>query len=124
MLNDNGNPDTSLFGPDMLHMNTSGYAIWKSVLKPFLVTSTSGPELSTDKTIFTESSHATYHDPSWVNTTLPSTFSTNVAGKISCDSNYFHNGSTSLRLSYRGIEGGNWKACIAAADWVPFDIRQ
>ena len=124
MLNANGNPDTSLFGPDMLHMNTSGYAIWKSVLKPFLVTSTSGPELSTDKTIFTESSHATYHDPSWVNTTFPSTFSTNVAGKISCDSNYFHNGSTSLRLSYRGIEGGNWKACIAAADWVPFDISQ
>lgn len=36
MLNASGQPRPELFGSDMLHMNSAGYAIWKSVLDPLL----------------------------------------------------------------------------------------
>ena len=36
MLNASGQPRPELFGSDMLHMNSAGYAIWKSVLTPLL----------------------------------------------------------------------------------------
>ncbi|MGC3977486.1 MAG: GDSL-type esterase/lipase family protein [Paludibacteraceae bacterium] len=38
MLNGDGTPNTTLFGSDMLHMNASGYALWKSILEPLLLT--------------------------------------------------------------------------------------
>lgn len=37
MLNFDGTPNESLFGSDMLHMNASGYALWKSILEPLLI---------------------------------------------------------------------------------------
>ena len=37
MLTSEGKPDESIFGPDMLHMNTKGYAIWKKLLEPVLI---------------------------------------------------------------------------------------
>ena len=36
MVTKAGKPREELFGPDMLHMNASGYAIWKKALKPVL----------------------------------------------------------------------------------------
>ncbi len=36
MLNDEGDPDPSLFGTDMLHMNPSGYVLWKAAIFPVL----------------------------------------------------------------------------------------
>jgi lysophospholipase L1-like esterase len=122
MLKPDKTPNETLFGSDMLHMNASGYALWKTILEPFLLTSTGEPEPTTDKIIFTESSQPTYHDPSWVNVTAPSTFTTVRAEKISCDSAHFHAGKTSLKIAYQGVTGGSWKACVAAADWVPYDI--
>lgn len=121
MLNTDGTPNTSLFGSDMLHMNTSGYAIWKTVLKPYLLTG-SITITPTDKLIFTESSNSNYHEYSWSNVTSPSIFVTNKAEKISTDSTYYHNGKTSLKISYKGVSGGDWKACVAAPMWTFFDI--
>lgn len=37
MLDDFGKPRRSLFGPDMLHMNKDGYAIWQKAIQPYLV---------------------------------------------------------------------------------------
>ncbi len=122
MLKPDSSPNETLFGTDMLHMNASGYALWKTILEPLLLTSTSEPEPTMDKIIFTESSQPTYHDPSWVNVTAPSTFTTVRAEKISCDSTHFHAGKTSLKIAYQGVAGGSWKACVAATDWVPYDI--
>jgi lysophospholipase L1-like esterase len=36
MLDKNGLPDKSIFGPDELHMNAKGYAIWQKIIKPYL----------------------------------------------------------------------------------------
>ena len=36
MLDDEGNPDPSLFLDDMLHMNPSGYVLWKDAVYPVL----------------------------------------------------------------------------------------
>ncbi|OWU65812.1 MAG: G-D-S-L family lipolytic protein [Armatimonadetes bacterium Cent15-Ar3] len=36
MLGSDGRPDPSIFGPDMLHMNAKGYAIWTRILEPKL----------------------------------------------------------------------------------------
>lgn len=36
MLDKNGVPDKSIFGPDELHMNAKGYAIWQRIIKPYL----------------------------------------------------------------------------------------
>lgn len=36
MLDSNGQPRAELFGPDRLHMNAEGYALWKRVLAPQL----------------------------------------------------------------------------------------
>lgn len=123
MLNNDGSPNSSLFGSDMLHMNSTGYAIWKTVLKPFLLTGTTTVN-PTDKAIFTESSNATYHEYTWSNVTAPSIFNTVKAEKISCDSANHHNGMTSLKLNYQGVSGGSWKACVAAVNWTGYDISQ
>lgn len=121
MLKQDGTPQTSYFGSDMLHMNASGYALWKSILEPYLLT---GSYEESDKTVFTESSHPRYHDFSYVSVTAPSVFTTIQAGKISTDSTYFHSGKTSLKLEYKGVQGGNWMACVAGPDWVAYDINQ
>ena len=36
MLGADGRPRADLFGPDSLHMNSTGYALWRSVLGPVL----------------------------------------------------------------------------------------
>lgn len=119
MLKQDGTPETSYFGPDMLHMNASGYVLWKSILEPYLLT---GSYEVPDKSVFTESSHAYYHDFSWSAVTAPSVFTTVQSGKISTDSTFYRNGKTSLKLHYQGMEGGNWMACVAGPDWVGYDI--
>lgn len=121
MLNNDGTPNSSLFGSDMLHMNSDGYALWTSILKPYLLTG-DGTVVSSDKVIYTESTNPTYHDYSWINVTSPSVFNTLKSEKIGSDSIYHHNGSTSLKISYQGVTGGNWKACIAAESWAGYDI--
>ena len=121
MLKQDGTPNESLFGSDMLHMNASGYALWKSILEPLLLTAIPDSEAK-DITLFDESSNATYHEPSWVNATAPSTFTTAKEEKISCDSTHHHSGATSLKLTYQGIGVGNWKACVATKDWAAFDV--
>lgn len=121
MLKQDGTPNEALFGSDMLHMNATGYALWKTILEPHLLTSLPETEAK-DITLFSESSNATYHEPSWVNATAPSTFTTVRDEKISCDSVHHHAGKTSLKLAYQGIGAGNWKACVAANDWAAFDV--
>ena len=37
MLDKNGLPDKSIFGPDELHMNAKGYAIWQKIIEPYLL---------------------------------------------------------------------------------------
>jgi lysophospholipase L1-like esterase len=37
MLDATGNPKKEIFLEDQLHMNASGYAIWKKILLPYLV---------------------------------------------------------------------------------------
>ena len=121
MLKQDGTPNESLFGSDMLHMNATGYALWKSILEPLLLTSLPETEAK-DITLFDESSNGTYHEPTWVNATAPSTFTTVRDEKISCDSAHHHAGKTSLKIAYQGIGVGNWKACVAAKDWTAFDV--
>jgi lysophospholipase L1-like esterase len=36
MLDDSGQPRPELFGSDMLHMNSAGYELWKSIIEPVL----------------------------------------------------------------------------------------
>ena len=36
MLGEDGQPNKELFGKDGLHMNEKGYALWASLLKPYL----------------------------------------------------------------------------------------
>jgi lysophospholipase L1-like esterase len=119
MLKQDGTPETSYFGSDMLHMNATGYALWKLILEPYLLT---GNYEEADKVVFTESSHPYFHDFSWASVTAPSSFTTVQSGKISTDSTYFHSGNTSLKLDYKGVEGGNWMACIAGPTWMAYDI--
>ena len=119
MLKQDGTPQTSYFGSDMLHMNASGYVLWKSILEPYLLT---GSYEEANKTVFTESSHPRYHDFSYVSVTAPSLFTSVQSGKISTDSTYFHTGKTSLKLDYKGVQGGNWMACVAGPTWMAYDI--
>jgi lysophospholipase L1-like esterase len=121
MLNSDGTANTSLYLSDMLHMTPAGYKIWIDALTPLLKTSTTQPA---NKIVFTESSHPTYHDPSWVNVTAPSTFTNPQAQKIPTDSTHFHAGHTSLKYEYQGLSGGDWVACVAAASWIPMDITK
>lgn len=37
MLNDDGSVMTNIFGPDNLHMNAKGYAIWQKLIEPILL---------------------------------------------------------------------------------------
>jgi len=37
MLDEKGTPKEEIFGPDHLHMNDKGYAIWKSIIEPYLL---------------------------------------------------------------------------------------
>jgi lysophospholipase L1-like esterase len=47
MLDENGAPKADLFLKDKLHMNRSGYDLWKETLKPFLIKSKSDSDLVT-----------------------------------------------------------------------------
>ncbi len=48
MLNNRGNPRADIFEVDGLHLNTQGYAIWTSVLKPILLEHESVPGTATN----------------------------------------------------------------------------
>jgi lysophospholipase L1-like esterase len=48
MLKQDGTPETAYFGSDMLHMNASGYALWKTILEPFLLKSNGSTEENPD----------------------------------------------------------------------------
>jgi lysophospholipase L1-like esterase len=37
MIDDEGKPRPELFGPDNLHMNKQGYAIWQKAIEPYLL---------------------------------------------------------------------------------------
>lgn len=37
MLNEDGTPLKDIFGPDNLHMNPKGYAIWQKIILPYLI---------------------------------------------------------------------------------------
>ena len=37
MLLPNGKPIPEIFGPDNLHMNAKGYAIWQKAIEPYLL---------------------------------------------------------------------------------------
>lgn len=37
MLDASGNPKKEIFREDLLHMNASGYAIWKKIMQPYLL---------------------------------------------------------------------------------------
>lgn len=43
MLDSNGAPRTELFGPDRLHMNDSGYALWTAIVGAHVMPSTAEP---------------------------------------------------------------------------------
>ncbi len=119
MLKTDGTPESAYFGSDMLHMNAAGYSLWKTILKPYLLTSDFEVP---DKVVFTESSHPTYHDFSWVNVTAPSTFVTPQAGKMAASASVAKNGTSSLKLEYQSKEGGDWMAAVAGPSWVPYDV--
>lgn len=121
MLKTDGTPESAYFGSDMLHMNAAGYSLWKTILKPYLLTSDF--EVA-DKVLFSESSHANYHDFSWVNVTAPSTFVTPQAGKIAATTSVAKNGTSSLKLEYQSKQGGDWMAAVAGPSWVPYDISE
>lgn len=36
MLGKDGQPRAELFGPDQLHMNAAGYALWRDIVRPYL----------------------------------------------------------------------------------------
>lgn len=48
MLKQDGTPEAAYFGSDMLHMNASGYVLWKTILEPFLLKSNGSTEENPD----------------------------------------------------------------------------
>lgn len=44
MLRPDGSPRTELFREDMLHMNSQGYALWKSIVAPYLAPPAGRPQ--------------------------------------------------------------------------------
>lgn len=121
MLNSDNTPNTSLYLSDMLHMNREGYDIWKKILEPHLLTSAE-PVQEIDKVIYTDSSHPSYHDYSWINVIAPSEFNSSRADKIGSENTWVHRGESALKISYKGVFEGNWKACVAAPSWTIFDV--
>ena len=46
MLDGSGRPRTDLYGPDRLHMNAAGYALWKQLVTTHLLAVQAGPDAS------------------------------------------------------------------------------
>jgi lysophospholipase L1-like esterase len=44
MLDGDGRPRTDLYGPDRLHMNAAGYALWRQLVTTHIVATTAAPE--------------------------------------------------------------------------------
>jgi hypothetical protein len=80
--------------------------------------------------LFDNSASDRFHDESWVNQTAPSTVATeNPAGPGMNDGDKFpvvtspvKAGTNALKLLWKSVETGDWKAMTASIGWQAFDL--
>jgi hypothetical protein len=82
--------------------------------------------------LFDNSASDRFHDQSWVNQTAPSTVATENWDAASSDpgdklpvvTSPVKAGANALKLQWKSVETGDWKALVAAIGWTPFDLTE
>jgi lysophospholipase L1-like esterase len=127
MLNDSGQPRPELFGSDMLHMNASGYELWKSIIEPVLA-AWAMPKVQTLLLDFGSSSTPTQNGPSPDD---PNNFWNNVTEAVgSVDGGQLNNLvniqniETTIGLEIKSrFNGANTNGTIESAIFAPNTTR-
>jgi hypothetical protein len=82
--------------------------------------------------LFANSASDRFHDQSWVNQTAPSTVvtehwdaaSTDPGDKLPAVTAPVKAGANALKLQWKSVETGDWKALVAGLGWAPFDLTE
>lgn len=88
------------------------------------------PEPPSSYTLFDDSANDRFHDNSWVNQTAPSTVLAEHwqgegmpdGDKMPVVTSPVKAGSSALKLQWKSVESGDWKAMVAAIEWESFDL--
>jgi hypothetical protein len=89
------------------------------------------PPPPTSLVLFSNSASDRFYDQSWVNQTAPSTvaaekfdpLSTDPAEKMPVVTTPVKAGANALKLQWKSVTGGDWKAMTASIGWLAFDLR-
>lgn len=89
------------------------------------------PPAPTSISFFTDSKSNLFHDQSWVNVTAPSTVNgvawdnpTQPGDKLPAVTTPVKEGANALKLQWKSVVAGDWKALAAAVDWKLADVSQ
>ncbi len=82
--------------------------------------------------LFDNSASDRLHDQSWVNQTAPSTVMTENLDAASSDpgdklpvvTEPLKTGTNALKLQWKSVPTGDWKALVASIGWLPFDLTE
>ncbi len=88
------------------------------------------PPPPTSLILFENSASDRFHDQSWVNQTAPSTVvtehwdaaSTEPGDKLPVVTTPVKAGTNALKLQWKSVETGDWKAMTASIGWLAFDL--
>jgi len=87
------------------------------------------PPAPTLLTLFDNSANDRFHDQSWVDKTAPSTVVTEHwdplqtnGDKLPCVTTPVKAGANALKLQWKSVATGDWKAMTAAIGWKSFDV--
>ena len=86
------------------------------------------PPPPTSLILFNNSASDRFYDQSWVNQTAPSTVvaekatPTDAAEKLPVVTSPVKAGTNALKLQWKSVANGDWKAMIASIGWLSFDL--
>ena len=90
------------------------------------------PPTPTIQVLFNNSASDRFHDQSWVNQTAPSTVvtenwdatSSDPGDKLPVVTDPVKAGTNSLKLQWKSVETGDWKALVAGIGWPAYDLTE
>ena len=88
------------------------------------------PPIPAVQILFANSASDRFHDQSWVNQTAPSTVDTehwdanssDPGDKLPAVTAPVKTGANALKLQWKSVEAGDWKALVAGIGWASFDL--
>ncbi len=133
-LTENGIKNIKIFGmfPDYYEPIDPAAVTYIDDIKVIYDESVNPPPVPTSLILFDNSADNRFHDQSWSTKTAPSTLvQENPAGaglpdgdKLPCVTEPVKAGANAIKMQWKSVEGGSWKALVASVGWKIFDLTK